>query len=317
MMEDNKYEVLVVDDTPGAARDYASLIKSKTGLPVAWAENAQQAIDSAAQNELKVIVLDQRMPMPGTELKEELMKSCPRAKFMMLTGEASKAEIGTAVNLGYDRYLDKANITDLSGTVLSLYAKYEEEQVERINTAKPIKRTFEFRGCLPYIVYVYDKLLINDHHVDEQQKQVIYRILAGEQKEFKHTSILSEELVIGTKLESSTGFQLKDPANTIGIIEASLKKVFTFKSKISVQETLERTITYSLQGANSDSILQRVIEARPIYDVYKVSMGYKSLFCRKVKRVVVMVRVFTSQYALRQTDFYNNKTIQETELGTY
>ena len=30
-----------------------------------------------------------------------------------------------------------------------------------------------------------------------------------------------------------------------------------------------------------------------------------------------MVRVFTSQYALRQTDYYSDKTIQETELGTY
>lgn len=317
MMEDTKFEVLIVDDTPDAARDYASLINAKTGLLVAWAENAQQAKDYAAQNELKVIVLDQRMPMPGTELKEELMKSCPRAKFMMLTGEASKAEIGTAVNLGYDRYLDKANITGLSGTVLSLYVKYEEEQVERINTAKPIKRNLEFRGFLPYIVYVYDKLLINDHHVDEQQKQTIYRILAGEQKEFKHTSILSEELVIGTNLESSTGFQLKDSANTIGILEATLKKVFSFKRKTSVQEKLERTITYSLQGENSEKIVQRVIDARPVYELYKVCMGYKPLFYKKVKKAFVMVRVFTYQYALRQTDYYSDKTTQEIELGTY
>lgn len=317
MMEQSQYEILVVDDGKDAARDYARLITNKTGLSAIWAVDAEEARRYASENELKVIVLDQRMPVPGTELKETLVKSCPDAKFIMLTGEASKSEIGAAVNLGYDKYLEKSNIKELPGAVVNLYANYEADQEKRIRYLKPIKRVFVFRKAIPYLVSIYDKQLINDNYVDEQQKKTIYRILAGEEKEFRYSAIVSQELVIGSSVESTSGFQLKDPTESLGVVESALKKTFTVETKLSVQESVESTVRRMLPNTSENSIAQRVIEASPVYHVYKVFMSYRMLAGGSLKRVVETVRLFTGTYNMKQIDYYNDSTVKEAYLGTY
>lgn len=316
-MDNNQYEVLVVDDIKNAARDYASLISSQTGLSVIWTESPQSACDYAAQNELKVIVLDQRMPVLGTDLKEMLMKYCPDAKYIMLTGEASKDEIGSAVNLGYKRYLNKANITSLPNEVLSLYAEYEHDFSQYISSRKPIKRILEFNKCLPFLVYVYEKRLINNCYIDERQKKTIYRILAGEQKEFKNTVMTTEELVIGSQVETSGSMQLKDPIGSVGIIESALKKTFSLEGKLSVQKSFESSVKYELPSTDGGTIVQRVIDAFPVYYVYKVYMGYRMLLGGTLKKVVSSVRLFTGTYIIKQIDYYLDNTTKEIDLGTY
>ena len=316
-MEHSKYEILVVDDGKDAARDYARFISNRTGFSVIWAVDAKEACRYASENELKVIVLDQRMPVPGTELKEALAKSCPDAKFIMLTGEASKSEIGAAVNLGYDKYLEKSNVKELPGTVVSLYASYETDQEKRIKYLKPIKRVFVFRKALPYLVSIYDKQLINDNYVDELQKKTIYRILAGEEKEFRYSAIVSQELVIGSSMESTGGFQLKDPTESLGIVESALKKTFSVESKLSVQESVESTVRRMLPNTSDNSIAQRVIEASPVYHVYKVFMGYRMFLGGSLKRVVETVRMFTGTYNLKQIDYYNDNIIYCLKVGNH
>ena len=137
------YEVLVVDDVLSAAEDYARLIHAKTGLKTTYTSSAKEAVEIVLCNDIKVLVLDQVMPeKTGTELLKEL-RPITKAKALMLTGEASKEDLGEAINLKFDAHLDKALVTTrLSDRVTELYVRFEEEFREEVNSLKSLKTSY-------------------------------------------------------------------------------------------------------------------------------------------------------------------------------
>ena len=130
-MCDYNYDVLVVDDIPSAAEDYAKIINAKLGLKTIYTTDPVEAENIVRNSDLKVVVLDQVMPVRGTELLPRLKDINPQLKSLMLTGEASNEEIGNAVNLGFDGYLDKKKIAELETKVRSLYADYESSFADK------------------------------------------------------------------------------------------------------------------------------------------------------------------------------------------
>ena len=97
MTKKKNYEVLVVDDVLSAANDYARLIETKIGLQVAYTSDVEEALKYVQYNDMKVLVLDQKMPVTGTQLLEKL-RPFTSARAIMLTGEADKEELGNAIN---------------------------------------------------------------------------------------------------------------------------------------------------------------------------------------------------------------------------
>lgn len=98
---DFAYEILVVDDILEAAQDYARLINTKTGLKVIPTSDPDEAVRIVQHNDIKVLVLDQKMPIiTGTELLKKL-RLYTKARALMLTGEADIEDLGNAINMNF------------------------------------------------------------------------------------------------------------------------------------------------------------------------------------------------------------------------
>ena len=73
MMKDNNYQVIVVDDGKQAARAFAELIEAKLKISVRSETEPNEVLKLVAGENIKVIVLDQRMPeLSGTELYKKI-----------------------------------------------------------------------------------------------------------------------------------------------------------------------------------------------------------------------------------------------------
>lgn len=119
-------EIIVIDDAPGAAEDFAELIEAQTGLKVQPFVDPNKLLEFIAHANVKVAILDQVMPeIRGTELFERIRGIDPNIRAIMLTGEASKDEIIKAMNGGFSLYLSKGDITQLPHKVLEVYTQYE------------------------------------------------------------------------------------------------------------------------------------------------------------------------------------------------
>jgi hypothetical protein len=82
-------------------------------------------------------------------------------------------------------------------------------------------------------------------------------------------------------------------------------------------KSTKETIRYRLPEKLEDTISHRVIEYTPVYEVYKVVLGFKKFFFFKMERCVVIMKVFTGRHLLRQTDhMQDGKTVSQ-ELGVH
>ena len=115
---DFAYEILVVDDILEAAQDYARLISTKTGLKVIPTSDPDEAVRIVQHNDIKVLVLDQKMPIiTGTELLKKL-RLYTKARALMLTGEADIEDLGNAINMNFCAHVNKSQVVDLPNSVL-------------------------------------------------------------------------------------------------------------------------------------------------------------------------------------------------------
>lgn len=106
-------DVLIVEDVDVAARQYGRLISRRLGIEPFVETSPRRALEIVDRNPIKVLVVDQKMPeFTGTELVREVQKKYPDIVSIMLTGLATKAEVGEAVNLGFFRYIDKEDVTE-------------------------------------------------------------------------------------------------------------------------------------------------------------------------------------------------------------
>src|SRR5262249_14437276 len=71
---------------------------------------------------IAVLVLDQKMPrMSGTQLAVRLRSVRPGLRVIMFSGEAGPEDVGEAMNLDFNEYLDKERVQELPGRVAYQY----------------------------------------------------------------------------------------------------------------------------------------------------------------------------------------------------
>ncbi len=108
-------DVLVVDNIVVAADEFARLIRKATGLAVTMStsdpEVAEQTVSSG---DVRVVVLDQRMEVPGTELFARMRRHDPRLRAIMLTSEAEGPETGLGIRLGFHDYIHKTDVAEFA-----------------------------------------------------------------------------------------------------------------------------------------------------------------------------------------------------------
>lgn len=128
-MNNDIYEVLVIDDNSDYAKTLARYIEKTCRVKATYAVKPEEAEEILNNNPLKVIVFDQRMPlMNGTVLYQHLRNLNSYFLAMLLTADASSAEICDAIEMGFNVVMMKEKDDYLvSFKVLSLIHDYYEK----------------------------------------------------------------------------------------------------------------------------------------------------------------------------------------------
>ena len=316
-MCDYNFDVLVVDDVPSAAEDYAKIISAKLGLKTIFTTDPQKAENIVRNSDLKVVVLDQVMPVKGTELLPKLKEINPQIKSLMLTGEASNEEIGSAVNLGFDGFLDKKQIAELENKVRSLYADYESAYSEKTAKQKPTPLKILFKWPVPRRIFVLSRMVITDCYVDETKKETILEIFAGQEK--TRTKQISEvkEVETDETNEQSVCFDLKITLEDLNGIKTKLANTTSIRKKVVLQISETMSVKYKLPQNVESNVDHRIIECSPVYEVTKVVLGIRQLFDKELRRSCLFIRKFTGKYHIVQTDYAHDDNVKITDLGIH
>jgi len=106
--------LLLVDDDPGYSHVLSRAIQRR-GYAVTCATNPDEALAQAAGCDPEYIILDLNLAgHSGLNLIEPLLKQCPEARILVLTGYASIPTAVQAVKLGAYQYLAKpAEVADI------------------------------------------------------------------------------------------------------------------------------------------------------------------------------------------------------------
>ena len=315
-MCDYNYDVLVVDDVESAAKDYAKVIGAKLGLKTAYTTDATEAETYVRNSDMKVVVLDQVMPVPGTELLPRLRAVNPYLKFLMLTGQASNEEIGNALNLGFDGYLDKKKIAGLPAKVRGLYADYESAFAEQIKKQKPVGIRLLLKWPIPKRVFVLSKTVITSNYVDEK-KETLMEIFSGQEKSVTREISKVVEMETDITNESSVCADLKISIDDLGTIKSKLSNTKSIRRKIIQNISETKSVKYRLPERIEEAIDHRVIECSPVYEVTKVVLGIRMLFDKEMRRSCLFIRNFTGRHHLTQTDYNHHGTVDVKDLGTH
>jgi len=147
-------DILIVEDEDYAARQYGRTINRRLRIEPFVETSPLRALEIVDQHTIKVLIVDQKMPeLTGTQLVREVQKKHPDIVSIMLTGRATKEEIGEALNLGFFRYIDKGKATDeLVPAVEEALRQYDdlvelkEESEPLVNDSKLSKEYLQIVG---------------------------------------------------------------------------------------------------------------------------------------------------------------------------
>ncbi len=116
----NKARILFVDDEKRVLNSMRGLFRREYELFLA--SEGSEAIKIAAENEIDVIVADQRMPgMTGVEVLAKMKEKSPRTVRILLTGYADPSAVEGSINIGeVFRFLSKPCPPKLLRETLSL-----------------------------------------------------------------------------------------------------------------------------------------------------------------------------------------------------
>ena len=100
MTAPTKHTLLVVDDEPNVCDSVHDLLRRE--FRVLKARNATEGIKVMEQNEVHIIMTDQRMPqITGVEFLSRIRARHPKAIRMLFTGYADLDAIVAAINQGH------------------------------------------------------------------------------------------------------------------------------------------------------------------------------------------------------------------------
>lgn len=98
--DDDAPTLLLVDDEPNILRALTRTLR-RDGYRILTAGSARQAFDVLAQNEVQVVLSDQRMPaMSGTDFLSEVKSLYPDTVRLVLSGYTDLAAVTEAINRG-------------------------------------------------------------------------------------------------------------------------------------------------------------------------------------------------------------------------
>ena len=317
MKPDNfNYEVLIVDDDLNAAQDYVELVNTRTSLKCICTSDPKEAENIMAYCDIKIVILDQKMPdITGTELLPILKEYDNMAKFIMLTGEATKEELGEAVNKGFSAYVKKEKVLkELAQKVIHFYIQYEKEFNQSLKIMTPKFLHFYLTRFMICRLYKIEDKVISKEFEDEERAQVVASIHEGQKVAKKSILQQSDEYVIESGKELGLDSQFQHP-KWIKSINVQIKNTFKKSIKKTIVATTERQEEYELPKIDDKRILKRELKWIPIYEIHKMVFGTKLFIGGKMRTKAAVVRIFTHSYRELQVDYFDNKKSQVSDLG--
>ncbi len=136
-MPDKKINILYVDDEMNNLISFKATFRIKYN--VFTAEGGAEAIKVLENNEINIIITDQRMPnMTGVEFLESILETYPEPMRILLTGYADMNAVIDAVNKGkIFHYLSKPwNEEELDMTIQRAYEIYNTRREDKMQTEK-------------------------------------------------------------------------------------------------------------------------------------------------------------------------------------
>ncbi|PQJ11372.1 two-component system response regulator [Flavipsychrobacter stenotrophus] len=137
MSKPNKIVVLYVDDEENNLVSFKAVFRIK--YKVLTAISGEEAIKVLKNNDVNVIITDQRMPnMTGVEFLENIIDEFPLPTRILLTGYADMNAVIDAVNKGkIFHYLTKPwNEEELDMTITKAYEVFREKVDEKEMNSK-------------------------------------------------------------------------------------------------------------------------------------------------------------------------------------
>ena len=177
---ESKIEILVIDDHFDTAQAYADLITTRCTLISVATSSVESAIRHVSENPIKVVVLDQKMPILGTEVFVKLKRINPFLKMIFVSGEASFADAVIAGQLGLSEHLHKKDIEKLPERIFKLRAEYEIDITKHVSTSKPFHKEWKLNrfSILRIKYFLLNYTVINNNFVlDSRSKPPFICIL--------------------------------------------------------------------------------------------------------------------------------------------
>ncbi|MBI3824001.1 MAG: response regulator [Planctomycetes bacterium] len=138
-MTDKKHTLLVVDDEPDVGDSVHDLLRRE--FNVLKARSAEEGLKLMRDNEVHIIMTDQRMPkVTGVELLKSIRAGHPQAIRMLFTGYADIDSVIAAINQGHIfKFLKKPwQPNDLEEAVREAAAEYDR-LVEHAETMEKLR----------------------------------------------------------------------------------------------------------------------------------------------------------------------------------
>lgn len=130
-MPNNKINILYVDDEVNNLVSFKAAFRIKYNIYIAI--SGEEAIKILDNNDINIIITDQRMPqMTGVEFLESILETHPDPMRILLTGYADMRAVVDAVNKGkIFHYLSKPwNEEELDLTITRAYDIYSQRKNE-------------------------------------------------------------------------------------------------------------------------------------------------------------------------------------------
>lgn len=135
----DKINILYVDDEVNNLISFKATFRLK--FKIFTAESGKEAIKILDENDIHIIITDQRMPeMTGVEFLVSILERHPDPMRILLTGYADLNAVIDAVNKGkIYHYLSKPwNEEELESTILKAFEIYKQHKEDKDTTDKLI-----------------------------------------------------------------------------------------------------------------------------------------------------------------------------------
>ncbi len=314
----NKFHIIVVDDDANAAKAFAELIEAKLKIPVYSEADPNEVLKIISQNETKVVILDQRMPlMNGTELYKRIKEINPFVKALMLTGEADRQEVADAISkLKYFDYIEKNDIRDLPNKVISALSAYERMVADKHSTSITINRWNLWRTR--FFTRRYEIISIEEvsnNVVFSNKWKVKFELIATEQ-EVEDSYEYEDDLIIGDEFELKTNIASSITAKVLPTlksdINAAITKRYNLTSEKKSKKSKRNKRTFRLQDGvvNGKSAIKKLFEYTPVYVHYRLVLKKECRLCRQISIIPLDVYKRIPIIATRVKIFYSDETKQ-------